>query len=278
MVTLKGVAYAIRVRELCTWTPTFVGDDSGSDEEGFMGRDDQEDANYVRKRMRNRRFNEVREAGEIFGSIFNERQSEIFNEFITDASLIDIPLDGVVLEKGIPNHRLILLKESEVDYGPTPYRFFHSWLEMEGFHNLVIHTWKNDGIVEANGLISFKKKLQNLKNTIREWVTSKKAEANKIKKDHRMRLSSIDAKIDQGRASVEDFTNRKDSIIFLGEIDHLETKDIAQKAKIKWAIEGDENTSFFHDMLKKKRRQLAIKGILNSWSISVKPRILAIYE
>nr|GEW86343.1 RNA-directed DNA polymerase, eukaryota, reverse transcriptase zinc-binding domain protein [Tanacetum cinerariifolium] len=95
--------------------------------------------------------------------------------------------------KGMPNHRLILLKEFEIDYGPTPYRFFHSWLEMEGFHNLVVHTWKNDG-----------------------------------------------------------------------EIDRLETKDIAQKAKIKWAIEGDENTSFFYSMLKKKRRQLAIKGILKN--------------
>ncbi|GKE15408.1 RNA-directed DNA polymerase, eukaryota, reverse transcriptase zinc-binding domain protein, partial [Tanacetum coccineum] len=33
------------------------------------------------------------------------------------------------------------------------------------------------------------------------------------------------------------------------------------KAKIKWAIEGDENTSFFHGTLKKKQRQLAIKEL-----------------
>nr|GEX50962.1 RNA-directed DNA polymerase, eukaryota [Tanacetum cinerariifolium] len=39
-------------------------------------------------------FNEVREAGERFGSIFNERQAKIFNEFITNDSLIVIPLGG----------------------------------------------------------------------------------------------------------------------------------------------------------------------------------------
>ncbi|GKE46004.1 hypothetical protein Tco_1473288 [Tanacetum coccineum] len=44
---------------------------------------------------------------------------------------------GVVLEKGILDHRPILLKESNTDYSPTPFRFFHSWLEMDGFHDLV---------------------------------------------------------------------------------------------------------------------------------------------
>nr|GEX57695.1 hypothetical protein [Tanacetum cinerariifolium] len=39
---------------------------------------------------------------------------------------------SVVLEKGISDHRLILLKGSSVDYGPTPSLFFHSWLKMEG--------------------------------------------------------------------------------------------------------------------------------------------------
>ena len=54
------------------------------------------------------------------------------------------------------------------------------------------------------------------------------------------------------------------SLKILGDIDRKEACDIAQKAKIKWAIEGDENTSFFHGTFKKKRRQSAIKGILNN--------------
>ncbi|GJZ13991.1 hypothetical protein Tco_0549221 [Tanacetum coccineum] len=62
----------------------------------------------------------------------------------------------------------------------------------------------------------------------------------------------------------EDFKNRIDSLIFLGALDRTEARDLAQKAKIKWALEGDENTRFFHGSLKKKRRQLAIKGILKN--------------
>nr|GFB21425.1 hypothetical protein [Tanacetum cinerariifolium] len=67
-----------------------------------------------------------------------------------------------------------------------------------------------------------------------------------FKRDHHVWLASIDAKVDQGCASKEDLKNRRDSIKILDEIQCLESKDLASKAKVKWAIEGDENTSFFH--------------------------------
>ncbi|GJT89402.1 hypothetical protein Tco_1071119 [Tanacetum coccineum] len=135
-------------------------------------------------------------------------------------------------------------------------------MEMEGFQKLVVETWNNDGIVNDNGMILFKNKLQILKKVIKEWVGLKKACSYALNKNHQMILSSIDAKIDQGYASADDFKARRDSLKILGNQDRMEAKDLAQKAKIKWALEGDENTSFFHGSLKKKRHQLAIKGIL----------------
>ncbi|GKE66308.1 RNA-directed DNA polymerase, eukaryota, reverse transcriptase zinc-binding domain protein [Tanacetum coccineum] len=41
-----------------------------------------------------RDFNEVLDAGERYGLVFNDRQAKFFNEFINDASLIDTPLGG----------------------------------------------------------------------------------------------------------------------------------------------------------------------------------------
>nr|GFB24998.1 RNA-directed DNA polymerase, eukaryota, reverse transcriptase zinc-binding domain protein [Tanacetum cinerariifolium] len=136
----------------------------------------------------------------------------------------------LVLEKGIPKHHPILLKESIVDYGPTPFWFFHSWLEMDGFHDLVI----------------------------RVWIASQKADTYVLKKEHHHRLSIIDSKINQGYVSEEDFMTQHDSLSILGDMDRLEAKDYAQKPKIKWALEGDKNTSFFHGTLKEKRSPLAL--------------------
>ncbi|GJU55544.1 RNA-directed DNA polymerase, eukaryota [Tanacetum coccineum] len=243
-------------------------------------------------------FNEVRIASERFGSVFNARQADYFNLFISNLNLIDVPLGGyrftwtdkwaskmskldrylisectlesfpnitgLILEKGIPDHRPILLKESVVDYGPTPFRLYHSWLNIDGFQKMVVDTWNSYDSGESDGIISFKKKLQNLKHVIRAWNLSKRAADNSLKKEHTTILSQVDAKVDLGTATSEDINNRLSSMKILSEIERNEARDIAQKAKVRWAIEGDENTSFFHGMLKKKRRQNTIKGILNN--------------
>ncbi|GJU79241.1 putative RNA-directed DNA polymerase, eukaryota, reverse transcriptase zinc-binding domain protein [Tanacetum coccineum] len=58
----------------------------------------------------------------------------------------------------------------------------------------------------------------------------------------------------------DDLVMRNESLKVLSDLDRSEAKDLAQKAKVKWAVEGDENTKFLHGILKKKRRNMAIKG------------------
>ena len=159
-------------------------------------------------------FNEVREAAERYGSVFHQNQADIFNDFIISAELVDISMGGysftwtdkwagkmskldrflvsesfleafvgatgMVLEKALPDHRPILLKEKVVDYGPTPFRFFNSWLQVDDFKALVETTWKHDGIHDANGLVHFKKKLQNLKYVIREWNVKRRLKNDEV--------------------------------------------------------------------------------------------------
>ncbi|GKA67464.1 hypothetical protein Tco_0767381 [Tanacetum coccineum] len=54
---------------------------------------------------------------------------------------------------------------------------------------------------------------------------------------------------------------RMEVLAALRNIDHIHSMDLAQKAKIKWSIEGDENSKFFHGILNKKRNQMNIRGI-----------------
>nr|GEX69257.1 RNA-directed DNA polymerase, eukaryota, reverse transcriptase zinc-binding domain protein [Tanacetum cinerariifolium] len=45
------------------------------------------------------------------------------------------------------------------------------------------------------------------------------------------------------------------------DIKSREAADFIQKSKVRWAIEGDENSKYFHGIINKKRSQLAIRGV-----------------
>nr|GFA47101.1 RNA-directed DNA polymerase, eukaryota [Tanacetum cinerariifolium] len=133
------------------------------------------------------------------------------DRFLVSQGMLDLFLNltGLILHRHLSGHRPILLKETHVDYGPTPFRLYHSWFLEDDFHFVIEDSWNND----ENGLPDDLTKCANL------------------------------------------FHDLKD-------IDHKDSIDLAQKAKIKWAVEGDENSKFFHGIVNKKRRYLAIKGIL----------------
>ncbi|GJX04945.1 RNA-directed DNA polymerase, eukaryota, reverse transcriptase zinc-binding domain protein [Tanacetum coccineum] len=66
---------------------------------------------------------------------------------------------------------------------------------------------------------------------------------------------------DKGKGNSDVLNKRMSISKSLKELDKLESMEVAQKAKIKWAIEGDENSKYYHGILNKKRSQLTIRGI-----------------
>ncbi|GJR94346.1 RNA-directed DNA polymerase, eukaryota [Tanacetum coccineum] len=79
--------------------------------------------------------------------------------------------------------------------------------------------------------------------------------------DHRPILLR-ESRFNYGSSPFRFYNHWSEVVNSLQEIDKLQTMEIAQKAKIKWCIEGDENSNFFHGMLNKRRSQLSIHGIM----------------
>ncbi|GJZ71370.1 RNA-directed DNA polymerase, eukaryota [Tanacetum coccineum] len=205
-------------------------------------------------------FNEVRSKEERLGSNYNQASSRFFNQFITSSGLVDVNLEGyaftwshpsatkmskldrflvsegiislfpsltaLCLDRHLSDHRPILLREILTDYGPTPFRFYHSWFKWDGFDAMVEQAWNSLSHSDSNGLIRFKKKLQDLKKIIRNWVKVKKLQQAGSIKSIKDELTDIDKSLDSG-----------------------------------YAIEGDENSKFFHGIINKKRSQLSIRGV-----------------
>ncbi|GJY24033.1 RNA-directed DNA polymerase, eukaryota [Tanacetum coccineum] len=132
----------------------------------------------------------------------------MFNTFIANAGLEEIPLGGssftwchksatkmskldrflisenlfnsypdicaTSLDRFLSDHRPILLRESNHDYGPIPFRYFNHWTELDGFNKFVIDTW-NSAPVETNAMRNVMQKLTFLKElSIFSWRLDKK--------------------------------------------------------------------------------------------------------
>ncbi|GKA78344.1 RNA-directed DNA polymerase, eukaryota, reverse transcriptase zinc-binding domain protein [Tanacetum coccineum] len=241
-------------------------------------------------------FNEVRFTSDRFGSNFNEHGAHMFNSFIADSGLVEVPLGGchftwclksakkmskldrflvsenllvscphltaVTLERYLSDHRPILLRENHYDYGPTPFRFFHHWIQTDGFDKIVSESWKNSPSGGTNAMKSLMYKLKHLKYDIREWNKHNMVSRKNMKTQYKKNLEAVDQILDSGQGIEDDIRVRSEIIRKLQNCDEIDSMELAQKAKIKWAIEGDENSKFFHGTLNKKRNILNIRGIM----------------
>ncbi|GJY20141.1 hypothetical protein Tco_0392707, partial [Tanacetum coccineum] len=160
------------------------------------------------------------------------------------------------------DHNPILLHVSKSDFGPTPFKLFCSWLLRDSFDEVIKTTLPK--LEEHN----FGRKLLSheifrlLKARIKQWHSETKTSYRVTKHDNLQFIKSIEKKIEVDSANDDDRDSR---IKLLQKVDILysfESFDLFQKARIKWDIKGDENSKFFHGLIKQKRRAQMIHGIM----------------
>ncbi|GKB03062.1 RNA-directed DNA polymerase, eukaryota [Tanacetum coccineum] len=97
---------------------------------------------------------------------------------------------------------------------------------------------------------------------IKEWCKDDIKRSNDTCFSIKARLSDLDKLFDNGLSNEELVTERISLLKELHNFNKSHSLDLAQKAKVRWVIEGDENSKYFHGIINKKRSQLAIRGVL----------------
>jgi exonuclease III len=147
-------------------------------------------------------FNEVRSADERLNSTFCPSNARAFNEFIAMAGLIEYAMRGrkfTYMSKNgakrskidrfmvcgafmnrypnasllaLPNltndHCPLILDVQSMDYGPIPFKMFNSWLDMDGFNDIVLRARASDTNEHFRDKI-LANKLQMVKEPIKSW-------------------------------------------------------------------------------------------------------------
>ncbi|GJT52207.1 RNA-directed DNA polymerase, eukaryota, reverse transcriptase zinc-binding domain protein, partial [Tanacetum coccineum] len=106
-------------------------------------------------------------------------------------------------------------------------------------------------------------KLKDLKSHLKLWFSHTKETEFSRKASLLATLRDLEKKIDDGHASDDEKATRINKLQELDNLENLESMDLVQKARVKWDVEGDENSNFFHGLINSRRKSQMINGIMH---------------
>ncbi|KAM0062514.1 putative Endonuclease/exonuclease/phosphatase superfamily [Helianthus debilis subsp. tardiflorus] len=239
-------------------------------------------------------FNDVRQLDERQNSEFVTTNAEAFNDFILSAALQEYDMGGAkftyisdrgdklskldrflvcvgfmenwpeaavtALDRLYSDHRPILLSTTPSDFGHIPFRFYNSWLEFHGFVDFVLVKC-NQFTFNGSGDLALATKLRWLKGKIKEWIGAEKKRGNELYSMRRNMVAELELLAEERDLNDAELNLRIESRQFMLEFDKQRQSDIRQKSKVRWASEGDENTSYFHSIVNSNLSSNRINGV-----------------
>jgi hypothetical protein len=164
------------------------------------------------------------------------------------------------LPRDISDHCPLILKRSNFDWGPKPFRFNNHWLVHKDYKNVVEEIWRNQSINGWMGIV-LKEKLKSIKIRLKEWskeefggmearITSLIEDIQELDVKSEL-VGLIDGVVDLRKSKFIDLWNllkSKEAILF-------------QRSRSKWLREGDANTKYFHGCVKARAKRNAIVAL-----------------
>ncbi|GKC52415.1 RNA-directed DNA polymerase, eukaryota, reverse transcriptase zinc-binding domain protein [Tanacetum coccineum] len=135
---------------------------------------------------------------------------------------------------------------------------FNSFIDStDGFDNFIKEEWE---LLDSN--LKCHEKFRRLKDKIKQWSNNIKMLERNRKTVALEEINSIEKRIDVGSAMPSDNDHCLILLQEIEKIDKFASIDLIQKARVKWDIEGDENSKFFHGLINQKRQNKMINGIM----------------
>lgn len=221
----------------------------------------------------------------------------LFNEFIADANLSDLPLSNGLytwsnmrespyhslidrflcseaflnhfpnalvkrLDRELSDHYPIQVSLGINKWGPAPFRFENMWMQHPSFSSMLELWWILKPLTGWPGH-GFIQKPKSLKATVRLWKKETFGCIHRQREQCLINLASLDAEEERGTIQQEQIANRTALKAQLLSLAVKEEAHWRQRCKTKWLTEGDVNSSFFHRLVAARRRRSTIVEVLS---------------
>ncbi|XP_042518618.1 uncharacterized protein LOC122092373 [Macadamia integrifolia] len=165
-----------------------------------------------------------------------------------------------VISMGASDH-LALMVVSEASLKPLNYPFWfqRSWADHENFKKIVKDSW--DDWISGSALYVFSQKIKRLKVAMKEWARETFPNVNLEKEEALKGLEDIQQEIEENGMNDQAFAREVDAKTRYLKALEVYEKFWAEKARIKWRLQGNRSSKFFHVAVKVRRLKNTIRSL-----------------
>ncbi|XP_071687562.1 uncharacterized protein [Rutidosis leptorrhynchoides] len=154
-----------------------------------------------------------------------------------------------------------MLVDEEKNFGPKPFRIFDVWFEEDGLEDIVANSWNLPVPSINRKYYEFRNRFKNVKGALKEWSRNK--------------FGGLDGEIEALKVMAHTYEEKVDNNLLNDterhewlecrkkwlEKEKVKTCMMKQKSRIKWILEGDENTKFFHSIINRNNIKNNLRGL-----------------
>ncbi|PWA61623.1 RNA-directed DNA polymerase, eukaryota [Artemisia annua] len=227
-------------------------------------------------------FNAVRIPEERMGSVFKNSCARNFSAFIHSSGLMEFSMKGkrftCIRDNGkklskidrflvcssffnkwpeaclrtLPSlhsdHCPLLRSTVSKNFGPRPFRIFNSWLSKVGFEEIVCSAASLDNVGDPPDIF-LSKKFRRIRDSIKKWKGDMLDKEKVEEEAARIEIESLETEMEARGLSEEEEWIYAESNKVLRELEVNKQMDIKQRSRVRWALDGDENSSYFHGIV-----------------------------
>jgi hypothetical protein len=195
----------------------------------------------------------------------NPVRSVLDRVFISPSLEPRFPLCSVVAETSLGSDHTPLIMDTGEDNPIKSNRFFFEtgWFDTEGFHQLLSQVWERLGSqIGGRDIVDWWQGMSGgLRQFLRGWSKNIGKEQCLLKLQLLGQIKQLDEEADSTGLEEEGWAFRYHLEDQLVNIYKLEEEYWRQRGRVRWALQGDANTAYFHAVANGRRRKCLISSL-----------------